>query len=280
MNSHRCCVVAISILLGFGFGAWAPAQEKLSDAAKGLSLDHPESEQILVTEADGSQSGSMIDISGAEAVELAERALALGRTAESILAETRARDLFYDEHWRGRMLQAGSDLQNMRKSLDLVQPPDRYADPFEELLNGVRRYEMSAAMMRQAISDDEPLYSGAFDQFAAAGRTVLAGVVELRLEHEREGSEQPAPAIDSLTARQASASLCGSRYGDRGGSGYANCMAQQAAALDAVNRRFSFSVGLTEAAFNSIRNRCRGDFPDDMVARDRCELSRIDAATR
>ena len=280
MNGNRWCVVAAAAVLGLGWGPGALAQDRLSDAGKGLSLDHPEGEQLLLIEDETGQAATLIDISGAEAVELAERALALGRTAESVLAETRSRDLFYDEGWRIRMIEACTDLENMVRSLNLLRPPDRYSDSFAAVEAGARRYELAAGMMRSAIVRDEPLYGGAFDQFTAAGNALLAGLVELRLEHEREALEQPPPALDPFAARQAAAALCDERYASGPRAGYDSCMAQQAAALDAISRRFGFSVGVDQATFNSIRNGCGADWPDDMVARNRCELTRADATKR
>ncbi len=280
MNGNRWCVVAAAVVLVLGWGPGVLAQDRLSDAGKGLSLDHPEGEQLLLIEDETGQSATLIDISGVEAVELAERALALGRTAESVLAETRSRDLFYDEGWRIRMIEACSDLENMVRSLNLLRPPDRFSELFAEVEAGARRYQLAAGMMRSAIARDEPLYGGAFDQFTAAGNTLLAGLVELRIENEREASEQPAPLLDPFASRQAAATLCKERYAGGPRAGYDSCMAQQAAAVDAIGGRFSFSVGVDEATFNSIRNGCRADWPDDMVARNRCELTRADAAKR
>lgn len=278
MRTTRSLTVAASLLLVFVWGAVAGAQESLSEAARGLSLERPASDQLLVVESTEETSSDLIHISGAEAVDLAERALAAGRAAEAALAETRTGDLFYDEAWRSRMLDACHELDMMRRSLDLVRPPDRYAAAFTEVVGGAGRYQIGGAMMRWAISQDEPLYGGAFDQFSAAGRGLLAGLVDLRLEREREQSEQPAPALDVFTARQAAGAVCTSRYGEPRGSGYDQCMAQQTAAYQAMNRRFSFTVGLDEAAFNSIRHRCRAEFTDDLVALDRCELVHIEAA--
>ncbi len=280
MNNSRWCVFAAALLLGLALGSDVRAQDRLSDAGKGLSLDHPEAEQLLLVKGDSEPAGQLIDITGADAVELGERALVLGEAAESVLTETRRQDLFFDAGWRGRMLEACSDVENMRRSLQLVRPPERYANAFAEVVDGLRRYSIGTGMMEWAISEDQPRYAGAFDQFNAARRGMLAGVIELRLEHEREGAEQPALPMDPYTSNQVAAALCTARYGEAKGAGYDNCMAQQMAALDTINRRFGFTVGLDEATFNTIRHACRRECSDDLVALDRCESSRAHAASK
>ena len=209
---------------------------------------------------------------------MVEQALALGRTAEAILAETRSSDLFYETSWRDRMIDACIDLENSKKSLELVRPPQRYVDEFDGVVAGAAQYASAAGSMRRAIANDEPLYGGVFKAFDAAGRATLAAVVELRLEHDSEGSEQSAPALNPFAAKQAYQGLCRERYPEGRGAGYDSCMSRQAAAVDAMRARVGFSVGLDEAVFNSIRRDCAGEWPKDMVARDRCELSRADAA--
>jgi hypothetical protein len=270
--------VAASLLMVLVWGAVAGAQETLSEAARGLSLERPESDQLLVVESAEASTGHLIGISGAEAVDLAERALAAGRRAEAVLAETRTDDLFYDAQWRSRMLEACHELDMTRRSLDLVQPPGRYVHAFAEVVTGAGRFQVGGAMLRSAISQDEPLYGGAFDQFGAAARHLLTGLVDLRLELEHEQAERTAPQLDPFGSRQTAMSLCAERYGEPRGSGYDQCMAQQTAAYEAMSRRFGFSVGLDEATFNAIRHRCRAELTDDLVALDRCELSRIEAA--
>jgi len=277
MNNSRWFVFAAVLLLGLASGLDVRAQDRLSDAGKGLSLEHPEAEQLLLVEGDSKPAGQLIDIAGEDAVQLGERALAFGKAAESVLTETRRQHLFYDAGWRGRMLEACSDVENMQRSLHLVRPPERYAEAFAEVVDGMTRYSIGTGMMEWAISEDQPLYAGAFDQFNAARRGILAGVIELRLEHEREGAEQPALPMDRYTSNQGAAALCTTRYGEAKGAGYDNCMAQQMAALDTITRRFSFTVGLDEATFNTVRHACRREYPDDLVAMDRCETSRADA---
>jgi hypothetical protein len=102
--------------------------------------------------------------------------------------------------------------------------------------------------------------------------------VDLRREREAEAAEQPLPPPDPLAASQAITALCGKRYGKDERAGYDLCTERQNAALQNMNRRFGFNSGLEEPEFNTIRLRCRDRWPDDMVARDRCEVARIDAA--
>jgi hypothetical protein len=96
----------------------------------------------------------------------------------------------------------------------------------------------------------------------------------MRAVRRAEVAEQPAPPIDPIAASRSIDELCGGRFGP-GSFGFADCVSDQRAAIDAMMSRNGFSVGLAEAPFNTIRNNCRFEWPDDFVNRDRCEQRRI-----
>jgi len=272
-------LVGVAVLVGaLGSGVPAEAQQRLPDAAKGLSLNHPEGETIIVLEGEEGEAGDRPGVTGDDLVFMAQQLMAHGTAAESVLAEIRSDDLFFDEGWHGRVLDAVSNVERALRDLAFAQVPERYREGVSRVLEGGRRYQMAGGILSWSIAQDQPVFSGAFDQFTAGNRGVTAGLVKLRVERDAEEAEQPLPPPDPFTARQASAALCGRQYGEGERAGYDLCVERQHAALQAMNRRFGFSSGLDEPVFNSIRSRCRGQWPDDMVVRDRCEQVGIEQA--
>jgi hypothetical protein len=263
-------------LLTCGFVGSLAAQERLSDAADGLSLDHPTGDRIIVIE--GTESDERRTVDGDFLIGMTEELLRQGRAAESVLLELRERDLFFDEGWRSRMSAALTGLEGERRSIEFVEEPARYVPAANVVRDGARHYQIAAGVLRWAMLRDETSFSAAFGEFETGNRGVITGLAQLQLEWESETREQRLPPPDAFTVRQAMAELCGSRYGDRHRADYDLCIERQEAALRAINSRYGFSVGLDEPTFNSIRADCREAWPDDLVAQDRCEVSRTKAS--
>ena len=264
------------IALAVAFLAAGPlvAQQRLQESANGLSLDQPENDRIIIVEEGLSEDGSAPTVTGADLVEMTEELLARGKAADAVLLETRTNDVFFNQGWRDRLLGDLDAMDVSRRNLELAVVPERYSAAVGSVLEGGRHFQLAAGILRWAILRDQPLFSAAFDEFATGNKGVIAGLVEVRIENEAEESEQQQPPLDIFTARQGMAVLCGSRYGQGRQEDYDLCVRQQEAALEAINRRFGFTVGLDDPTFNSNRFGCRQAWPDDLVGQDRCELER------
>ncbi len=270
------------MVLALMCGAAGPlaAQQRLQESAAGLSLDQPEGERIIVVEEGATDDGSAPTASGEDLVEMTEDLLARGRAAEAVMLEARTEDVFFNQDWRDRLVAELTAMDSSRRNLELARAPERYLGAVESVLDGGRHYQLAAGILRWAILREQTLFSSAYDEFENGNEGVIAGLVEVRIEHEAEVSEQRQPPLDSYTARQNIRALCGSRSGEGRRDDYDLCVQQQEAALQAINHRFGFSVGMDEPAFNSIRFGCRQTWPEDLVAQNRCELDRAGQATR
>jgi hypothetical protein len=265
-----CCGV-IAATAGFG-------EQRLPDIAGGIELQRPAGEQLVIVAEGPEDQGGRVAVTGSDLVGMTEQLLEQSRHAAEILQETRTSLAFFDDGWRRRMLGALSDLDTTRTEFELCNPPDRYAEAVTRVTDGARDYQIAAGMLRWAISRDQARFSGAFEHLAAGDREVGAALAGLRVETLEQRYESDAPPPDPFAARQSAVRLCASRYGQGTGSGFDRCVAAQQASYDAITRRFSFTVGLDETSFNSIRNHCRDEWPDDLVSRDRCEQQRMAAA--
>ena len=248
------------------------AQERLQEAANGLSLDQPEGDRVIVAEDVRSDDDSGPTVTGTDLVEMIDDLLASGRAAEAVALETRTEDLFFDQGWRDRLLDGLDAMDSSRRNLELTVVPERYSTAVQSVLDGGRHYQIAAGILRWAILRDQAVFSAAYDEFVAGNEGVIAGLVAVRNENQAELSERQQPPLDIFSARQGMAELCGSRYGQGRRDDYDRCVRQQEAALEAINRRFGFTVGLDDPTFNSIRFGCRQAWPGDLVGQDRCEL--------
>ena len=280
MVTHPPRWLRIAVVAVLGISGLLAAQDRLQEAAGELSLDQPNGDRVIVVEEARFDDDSGPTVTGTDVLEMTEDLLALGRAAEAVALETRTEDLFYDQGWRDRLLAGLDALDSSRRNLELAVVHERYSTPVELVLEGGRHYQLAAGILRWAILRDQVLFSAAYDEFAAGNDGVIAGLVAVRNENEAELSEQQQPPLDIFSARQGMAEVCGSRYGQGRRDDYDRCIRQQEVALEAINRRFGFTVGLDDPTFNSIRFGCRQAWPDDLVGQDRCELDGARKAAR
>lgn len=256
------------------------AEQRLSDIAGSIELQRPAGEQLVMVEPGPERTGMGVPTSGDALIEIADQLLATGRAAADLLEETRTSLAFFDDGWRRRMSSALEDIDAARVEVEFSKPPDRYRDAVALTLEGARQYQIAAGIVRWAMLRDQALFSGAFDYLESGDRKVATALVQLRYDARDARWESGSAPPDELTPGQTVSQFCASRHrmGDSGA--YDRCVADQRASLEAMRGRFSFTVGLDEASFNSIRNRCRDEWPEDLAARDLCERERMSAASR
>jgi hypothetical protein len=272
----RMAALCAALVMSISAPGWA--QTEISGSAKSVKLRVPDGEELIV-ESVPEPLGSLVPFEGDELIELSGRLVQRGRLLATLLDEAGVDDTFFKEAWRQRADDAMTDLQEVRSSVDLAQPPPRYAPHYELVYRGGQEYRLAIEDLRSVIETDQPLYSPVLRQLAEADALASEGLARLRRERRTELAENPAPAIDPLSARQSLEALCASRTGSATAFEYDRCVAAQGAAVDAMNNRHSFTEGVDEPTFNSIRNRCRDEFRADFVARDRCERQRLAAGS-
>jgi hypothetical protein len=255
------------------------AEQRLSEVAGGITLKRPAGEQLVIVEPGAGEPGARMGATGSDLVELTGQLLEDGRAASTVLEESRSGLTFFDPAWRRRMLDALAEIDTTRFSLELVEVPDRYVDALDRVVEAAREYQLASGIVRWAILRDRPVFSQAFDHMRAGEREVGVALAGLRREVGVEGNEAAPPPIDPFSARQSMAEACRAYCGAAQGADYDRCMERQQAALLAIERRFSFNAHTDELAFNSIRSRCRDEFPGDFVGRDRCERQAIAGPT-
>ncbi len=256
------------------------AEQRLSDIAGRIVLQRPEGERLVVVEPQPRPAGTRVVVDGSGLVEMTEELLASGRAAAAVLQETRTSLAFFDDGWRRRMLAAFGDIDTARIGLELCKPAPRYAESVARVLEGARQYQIAAGIVRWAMMRDQALFSDAFEHLEAADREVGSELARLRGEAREERSESGSAPVDASAAHRAIVSVCGSMRGSGEHDAHDRCVSSQLASLESLQRRFSFTVGLDEASFNSIRNHCRDEWRDDLAGWDRCERQRMTTAAR
>jgi hypothetical protein len=254
------------------------AEQRLQDVAARITLKRPVGEQLVIVEPEGREPGAGVIAAGADLIDLSEQLLEDGRAASTVLDESRSGLTFFEPAWRQRMLDAIAEIDTTRFSLELVEAPQRYIGAMNRVVEAAREYQLASGIVRWAILRDRPVFSGAFDHMRAGERELGAALAGLRREAGVEKSEAAPPPIDPFAAGQTMAETCATSFGATSGRDDQRCLERQRAAMLAIERRFSFSEGLDERAFNAIRSRCREQWPGDFVGRDRCERSAISAA--
>jgi len=255
------------------------AQQSLSDVAGSIKLKKPEGESVVIDHRTVGtvKKSTQVGTDGERLLAATNRCWEISQALISLLGETGSGKVFYDDGWRGRVASAGNAFDEAREDLEYSPVPDRFSEAYREAQRGVLASGQALEVLRSAIASDRPQFSQAKTQFAGGSSTLNTAMVQMRAVLREEESEAPPPGVDPLTATRSVASLCGGWF-EQGSDDYTRCVAQQRTALDAINGRFAFNVGLEEAAFNTVRNGCLSEFPKDFVRRDSCERRRIEAA--
>jgi len=248
----------------------ASSQERrLSEVAGDIRLHSPEGEAVLVDLVPAPAPGSAPATEGNDLLELSELLGQHAATVNGLLDEVRYDGMFYDDTWRRSMTDACSDLGTVSRLLLATPPSPRYSDAYSTLVDASRESIGAAETIERAIEMDRPVYGSAFDQIVAARRLAGEGAGDVRRVWETEIDEAEAPPDDPVIVRQNIVSGCDRVAVDR--RAYDDCVTEQEDAISSLSLRFSSTVLLDEAQFNTIRNQCRREWPADYAARDRCE---------
>ena len=276
----RWMTAAIGSILIAALATPAGAQQDLSEVAGKIKLKRPEGESVVIDQR--SVSSKVAVRGGSDGEILLESTTRVADTARSISAligETGSGEVFYDDRWRARVNAAGEIMDEARKELEFVAVPERLSAAYEKVELGSTEVGEGLEVLREAIAIDRPQFTKAKTQIAEGTELLDEAMAAMRVVFREEEAEKPAPSIDPMTANDGIRALCRGKFTE-GSEGFSHCVATQEAAQEAITGRFAFNVGLDENAFNTIRNGCLYEWPDDLDQRDSCERRRMAAAAR
>ena len=271
----------IGALIALLLTAPVAAQQSLGDVAGSIKLKRPEGESVVIDSSTVKQKrrapggGAAPD----ELVDSIQACLDAAQVLLDLVGETRDGSNFYTDGWRDRVAEAGLRLDEARGDLRSVYPESRFAEVLQEAEDGADIAMAGLQILRDAIANDRPVFSESKTLLSQGMSELDTAKTATKALARAETAEATAAPINPIDAARVIDTLCRARSGEGTGE-LAGCVASQQAALDAMNLRFSASVGLEASVFNVIRNDCRSEWPDDYVSQDRCERNRIAANAR
>ncbi len=272
-------VVTVCVLV-LGGAAAAGAQQSLAEPARPIGSGNDEPSGVVIDNSSlvraGSAAGPGPAAGAGPLLDAMRQCAAAMRELNSILDETGSGKVFYDPEWRERIDNAAFEFARARGDLTLVPISDRYLASWDAADDALGEAVGALSVVQDAIADDQPVFARAKKQLLTSEQRVNRAYAEMRAVHRAEIAEQPAPPIDPIAASRAIDELCGRRFGT-GSEGFDSCVSEQRSAIDHILARNAAPPGLSTAAFNTIRNDCRFEWPGDYVNRDRCEQRRMAA---
>jgi hypothetical protein len=270
--------ILVSLAIAALVAAPAAAQQSLGDVAGSIKLKRPQGESVVIDQNSVKNTRGRISIATESDFfrDTLGDCLTETRALHDLLMEARAGEAFYQEEWRGRVQEVGLRLDGAREELALVSPDERYEDAYGLAEMGSATVGDALEILLGAIEQNRPVFSESRRLSEEAIRTFERAQKSIGAVSRAEAAEEPAPMINPIEANQVMTAYCGGRY-EQGSDGFASCIAEQRAAVDAMAGRSAPSAGLDAASFNVIRNNCRFEWSGDYVNMDRCEQRRIAA---
>ena len=277
----RWYLTALVWLSAVAVAAPVVAQQSLGDVAGSIKLERTGDDAVVIDQKSvrrpRATSSSLSD--GEALLEATKDCAAAAQALTDLLGETGSGKVFYDDGWRARIKAAGEQWDQSHETLDGFYEQDRYAAPYDMAQRGANAATVGLGVLRGAISADQPLFSEAKRELADGTRLLESATRDLSAVMRDEEAKAPPPPIDPIAADRSIDAACRSSFA-QGSEGFDSCIAAQKAAMDAIIGRYAPGVRLDQATFNSIRNNCRYEWPDDYVNRNLCERRRIGRNTK
>jgi hypothetical protein len=277
----RWTTVVAGAVLAAGLATPAGAQQNLSEVAGKIKLKKPENGSVVI---DQRSVGKMVrsgrtGTAGEILLESTTRCADAAHSLSDLLAETGSGEVFYADAWRARVKAAGETFDEAHKELGFAAVPTRFEAAYDTAQSGLDETAAGLEILRRAIAMDRPQFTEAKKALAAGNAVLDQAMAEMRRVLREEDAEQPPPTVDALKMSNDIRDLCRRRYSE-GSDGYDYCVSEQEKAAEAISSRFAFNVGLEDSDFNTIRNGCLYEWPDDLVQRDACERRRISSVSQ
>lgn len=277
MKTRTWAAVVVMIIAA---ASVADAQQSTSDAPRPIGAEREGSTGMVIDQSTlvpAGGSDQLPEESGNVLLDSMEEGAASFRELNGVLAETGTAKVFYDPGWRERLGDAGLRFELARDYIAMVYPEERYDAALAAAIQSMDAALTALNAIRSAIDRDAPVFSRAKKDLVAQESLFDSAFAQTRAIHRAEIAAEPAPPIDPIAAAQIIDVMCRGRHG-AGTAGYDSCVAEQRAAVDAMALRSGPSMGLLPQAFNTIRNNCRFELPNNFVEQDQCERRRVAAA--
>ncbi len=174
----------------------------------------------------------------------------------------------------------------MSLGLDMVQQDlmgtvhsERYSAAYELAGQGIGGSVESSVVVREGIARNRLRITEPREQLEESIQLLEKALWMIESVLRQEDRESTPAPIDPVTAAETIRGYCGGKHSE-GSQPYADCVSRQNAAYNSGFMRSPFGVGLEEAEFNTVRNGCRYEWPDDFGSQNRCEIDRMEREVR
>ncbi len=270
-----CHAASTTVALLFVLVTAVPAssQEKhLGELAESIRLNRPEGDPVVID--DQSLPPAVLPI---ELTPYPERLASLVgayqtavRDLETTLGELDRSMVLYDPVWRESVERACLRFEELGIEVTAAAPDPPFAAAHEAAQAATREYAEAVAAVRGAIWSMTPTIGERFEHLKN-GRLWLERAQALAQEtRTRLELESPPEELTRGESFDGGEAVCASRYPSDSNL-RRQCIAVQEGAVGELSDRTAFGLGLDDAAFNTIRNRCRGEWGNDYAGRNACE---------
>lgn len=268
----------IALVVVTALAAPSGAQQSLGDVAGSIKLKRPEGETIVIDRSTIGQTRRRLSSGGGNdfLLDAIDDCMVETRALNDLVVEARNGTSFYRSEWRSRVSEVGLRLDVARGDVGMAAGAGQSGEAYELAERGANTAGAALEILRSAISQDHPVFSQAGALAEEALRVLGSAKSAIGAASRTTAAESSPEPINPIDADRAMTALCAGRY-ERGSVGFNDCLARQRSALDAMTARSGPGVGLDLASFNSIRNNCRFEWPDNFVSQDQCERQRIAA---
>lgn len=268
------CALAVFVAAG------VDAQQSLAGDKRSISAEPRETKGVVIDNSSlvrGGRSSAVATAGDNRLLETVEECAAALRQLNEVLAETIASRAFFDPDWRQRFDDAASRMMLAHGDFGLVRVDPAYRPTYDAAGRTLDRAVDALEIVQSAIASNQAVITSARNELLESEQELITVRTEMRAAQRSHRARQDAPPIDPIAAYQTINDQCGRRF-DSGSQQFGSCVREQQRAVDSLASRSAAAAGVSTERFNSIRNNCLFEWPEDFVERDRCEQLRMSAA--
>jgi hypothetical protein len=269
----RAASTTVALLLVLVAVVPASSQEKrLGELAESIRLNRPDGEPVVIDDQFLPPAVPPVEVTpyperlativGAYRIVVRELETTLGELDRSMV--------LYDQVWRESVERICLRFEDLGIEVAAAAPDQPFAAAHEAARSATQEYAEAVAAVRGAIRNMTPTIGERFEHLKN-GRLWLeraqALAEEARIRLELESPPEEFTRGESFDGGEA---VCASRYPSDSNL-RRECTTVQEGAVGELSDRTAFGLGLDDAAFNTIRNRCRGEWGNDYAGRNACE---------
>lgn len=275
----RAASTTVALLLVLVAAAPASPQEKhLGEVAESIRLNRPDGEPVVIDDQFLPPAVPPVEVTPYP--ERLATLVGAYRTAvrdlETTLTELDRSMVLYDPVWRESVERICLRFEDLGIEVAAAAPDQPFAAAHEAARSATQEYAEAVAAVRGAIRNMTPTIGERFEHLKN-GRLLLERAQALA-EEARKRLELESTPEDPIRASDfdAGAAECRSRY-PKDLDLQRHCATVQDRAVREISNRTAFGLGLDEATFNTLRNRCREEWGNDYEGRNDCEKKALAA---